>query len=124
MQLYLKHWEPDMVNDMQYRELLALRLEVNTAIEKIEKQAFQSLEAGDAVPGFELKKGRKSRIIVDESALVKGVRSWIPATDLYQAKMIGIPAIETKLKDLNVPVDVLEPFLKITEGKSSLVYKG
>lgn len=101
-------------------ELYALRLEVQNYIDQFENAAFNSLKLGIPVTDYELKKGRKSRKIDNEQALVADLTAiGIPFGDLYDSKLKGIPALEKLNTGMNLAKHIIT-----TEGKPSLVFTG
>ena len=107
-------------------ELYELRLAVQNNIDQFEGAALSSLKLGIPVQGYDLKKGRKSRKITDEKALVAELtKEGIPFGDLYDSKLKGIPALEkltSNRKDSSV--FILDGYIEVTEGKPTLVYTG
>lgn len=111
---------------MNIAELYAERLRINSLIEAHEKQAFADLSDDKEVIGYKLKRGNKSRKLVEPEKLVSTLLvQGYTNKDLYDVKMKGIPAIEKLLKEgVQDNTELLKSHIQVTEGKLSLVYTG
>ncbi|AUR97296.1 protein of unknown function DUF2800 [Vibrio phage 1.238.A._10N.261.52.F10] len=120
---------------MTYRELLELRMEINKQLEPVinaiadyEGGVFDTLQKGGEVAGFKLKKGRKSRKVVDESKLVQRLLGkGVSKADIYDVKIKGVSALDKLINaefDKDEAKEVYGRFIEETEGKPSLQYTG
>lgn len=123
------------LEDLDYENLLEMRLELNQSIELINAELtnrnvpiMEKLVAGHKVTGFKLKKGRKTRKVKDESLLVQAVTDLgMTRSSLYDAKLKGVPALEKLFKETftkEVSASLYEDCIEETEGKPSLEYVG
>lgn len=85
------------IDELEYVALLELRLAINNKLAVLDSAALAKLNAGERVIGFRLKKGRKTRRLSNELALVNTLAKIIDRDKLYTKKVIGIPAIEKLL---------------------------
>lgn len=120
------------ITQLTRRELYELRLAVQNNIDQYEEAAMSALKLGIPVDGYELKKGRKSRKIKDEKALVAELTAeGIPFGDLYQTKLKGIPALEKLVAKADRYSEVLNAIgfklsqhIEVTTGDPTLQYVG
>lgn len=120
---------------MSYQELLQLRLELNQQLEPVNAainahhaKVLKQLKTGTKVQGFKLKKGRKTRKLVDESKLVQRLLAQnVTKKDIYDVKIKGVPAIEKLIKATFNKEEadlVYKRFVTETAGEPSLEYTG
>lgn len=116
------------IDHLNFTQLLALRVDVNNRISAIEVDAKAELEEGNLVQGFALKVGRKSRKITDEPNLVRGLNGVLDYSELYTAKLIGLPALEKALKAKNLDSEMVQrllaPHIEESVTASTLQYTG
>lgn len=118
------------INEMSIAELMELRLIVANRISKEEERAFEALNNGETVPGFRLKKGRKTRKVANEQALVAAMENKfsLPRDQFYARKLIGVPAIETilktRLQDKDKVAAFLHDHIRVDFSNPSLEYVG
>lgn len=123
------------LSSKSYVELLQLRLELNQQLEPVqaalavhEGKAFETLKAGGSVPGFKLKKGRKTRKLIDTDKLVQRLLAKeVSKADIYDIKIKGVPAIDKLIKDTfegDEATQVYDRFVTETLGKPSIEYTG
>ncbi len=114
----------DLTN-MTYAELLEIRVELNNKITEVEIAAEESLLKGNAVEGFRLKAGRQVRKIKHEGTLAQQLRDLgLKNSDFYQAKMMGIPALEKLLVNSNLSKDNLTKHIEVSNADPKLEYVG
>lgn len=101
------------IGKMTYLELLELRVEVQNAVDRYENEALDKLNQGMKVPGFRLKKGRKTRKVANEATMVNAIvdKFGIERDALFVSKMVGIPAIETLIGTKGINKDKVAVFL-------------
>lgn len=111
-----------------YSELIHLRAAIEEQIAIKETAVIEQLNQGEQVPGFRFKEGRMTRKVTNEGLLVQTLRDkGIPNSDFYDAKLIGVPALE-KLVTAKLPAAEAEKLLKrhidVTYGNPKLEYTG
>lgn len=115
------------VNYLNLTDLYILRVNINNRIEQIEKDAQVALEAGEDVPEYKLSKPRKVRKILDETTLVQSLGNYgIPAKELYDAKLKGVPALEAIIKD-KLPEQhkqLMSELVDVSMSKPRVIYVG
>ncbi len=113
------------LNMLTYREMLALRVELNNKIDEIEIDAEERLHRGEAVEGFRLKGGRQVRKIKHEGTLAQQLRDLgLKNGEFYKAKLLGIPALERLLKDKGLSTDNLTKHIEVSNADPKLEYVG
>ncbi len=117
-----------MIEQLSYKEMLELRLQLNNRLAAFENDAKEKLNQGIAVKGFVLKAGRKVRKVTNENTLVNALGKYMDYSDIYTAKMVGLPAIEKALKshklDGNQIEAMLAPHIDVSLAPSTMVYTG
>lgn len=119
----------------EYKSLLEQRLALTKELEpiqakiaEIESDALQELVEGKPVQGFKLKKGRKTRKVLDEKSLVQAVSDLgMTRSSLYDAKLKGVPALEKLFKQTftkEVAESLYNENIEETIGKPSIEYTG
>lgn len=119
----------------EYKSLLEQRLALTKELEpiqakiaEIESSALQELVEGKPVQGFKLKKGRKTRKVLDEKSLVQAVTDLgMTRSSLYDAKLKGVPALEKLFKQTftkEVAESLYNENIEETVGKPSIEYTG
>lgn len=117
---------PDLsTNTDVYDALLLLQDEISKTLKQTDKIITGLIESGSKVEGFGLVKGRKTRKITNNELLVESLTdvglSW---DQLYDTKLIGIPAIEkllsTCIDDKSEREFLLSGLIDEVEGKPSL----
>ncbi|CAL9957936.1 hypothetical protein VPHD292_0035 [Vibrio phage D292] len=128
--------EPEKpLEDMTYEEVLQVRFQLNQKLQAVadelakrEAPIKKSLEAGEKVPGFKLKKGRKSRSIVDDKALARELEAaGILRSSIYSVKLKGVPDLEKLIRaqfDEEDADKMYAKHIKETLGKPTLEYVG
>ncbi len=110
---------------MSYEELIALRVELNNKIDGIEIDAEEALLKGEPVDGFRLKGGRQVRKIKHEGTLAQQLRDLgLKNGEFYNAKMLGIPALEKLLASKNLAKDNLTKHIEVSNADPKLEYVG
>jgi len=122
-----------MIENMDYAELLKLRMDLNNAINEIERVATIALNAGEECAGFELQAGRSTRFIKHKTEFTAVLREEF--ADNYSAmctetKELPLTRIEKLIKqhfdkeDAQRVIDSLQPTLDLKVGEPKLVYVG
>lgn len=116
------------VTKLTLKQMMELRHKLNQAIEGIEKTAKADLLDGKVVKGFSLRIGRKTRKVVNEVTFAHALSSHLDYSELYSAKMLGLPAIEKALKAKDMNADevsaILEPHVLVSTSAPTLQYHG
>lgn len=119
------------ISNLDYTQLLFLRLEINTRLEEKEAAARKHLTEHPEklnFNGFHWKKGKNTRSLQDLGGLVEKLESAaIPKTELYDAKLKGVPAIQKIIEssfDAEDAKVLKEAHIKTETGKPSLVFGG
>jgi hypothetical protein len=111
-----------------YSELIQLRAAIEEQIAIQETAVIEKLNQGEQVPGFRFKEGRMSRKITNEGLLVQTLRDkGIANSDMYEAKLLGVPALEKLVKAKLTQADadkLIKRHIDVTYGNPKLEYTG
>lgn len=116
------------LSNKSYSELVHLRALVNQAIAEQETTVVERLNKGEIVPNFRFKEGRMKRTVTNQGMLVQTLRDkGLSNEDLYEAKFVGIPALEKVLKAKLSQADaekILKRHIEVSYGNPTLEYTG
>lgn len=116
------------LSNKSYSELVHLRALVNQAIAEQETSVVERLNKGEIVPNFRFKEGRMKRVVTNQGMLVQTLREkGLANGDLYEAKFIGIPALEKVLNQKLSKADaekILKRHIEVSYGNPTLEYTG
>lgn len=111
-----------------YSELIQLRAAIEEQIAIQETAVIEKLNQGEQVPGFRFKEGRMTRKVTNEGLLVQTLRDkGIANSDMYEAKLIGVPALEKLVKAKLTQADadkLMKRHIDVTYGNPKLEYTG
>lgn len=116
------------LSNKSYSELVHLRAQINQAIAEQETSVVERLNKGEIVPNFRFKEGRMKRAVTNQGMLVQTLRDkGLSNEDLYEAKFVGIPALEKVLKAKLSQADadkILKRHIEVSYGNPTLEYTG
>lgn len=98
---------------------------IGKKIKDINSHVESEFKSGNLVEGFVVKQGRTSRAIKSEGDVTAALDGIVSSEELFESKMIGIPAIEKLLTAKKIKSaerkEIMSKFVIEKEGKSSLV---
>ena len=117
-----------IVNELDYRDLLDIRLALNEAMSKQEAIRTEFLidhPDTENYRGFQRKEGRNFSTFTDYKGMVKLLTErGVQRKDLYTVKELGVPAIRKILAQQDDVKELTKKFIKTTKGDGSFEYVG
>lgn len=92
----------------RYDMLAELRDVLNGTLMQYSELVKSEIDAGRPVDGFVIGKGRNTRKITSQLDAVTAMTKYVNDSDLFEEKLIGIPAMEKLLKGKNLTAPVIE----------------
>ncbi len=123
------------MNNKQLLELYAQRQELNEALTAVqakidiaEKEITATIQSGQEVAGFRLKKGRATRVLQNTDLIRDALLQYgVGEHEMYSMKLLGVPAMLTLIKEglpPSVSTELASLCVEVREGKPTLEFIG